>query len=111
MSEFQKVATVDEIPVGKAKSFEVDDRVIAIFNIDGTFTAIDDMCPHMGASLCEGDFSVTDKTVSCPWHAWRFNVVDGAWSDNPRIKTDVFDVKLIGDEIHICPTPRKPEES
>lgn len=111
MSEFQTVATIDEIPAGQAKCFEIDNRVIAVFNIDGTFTAIDDMCPHMGASLCEGDFSATDQTVACPWHGWRFNVVDGAWSDNPRIKTDVFDVKVVGDEIQVCPIPRKPDES
>lgn len=110
-SEFQTVATVDEIPVGKGKAFEVNNRVIAIFNIDGKFTAIDDMCPHMGASLCEGDYNETDSTVACPWHGWRFNVFDGAWTDNPRIKTDVFEVKVVGNEIQVCPDPQKAEES
>ena len=107
MSEFQTVATVDEIPEGQGRRFEVDERVLAIFNIRGKYTAIDDMCPHMGASLCEGDYNASDSTVACPWHGWRFNVFDGSWSDNPRIKTDVFDVKVVGNQIQVCPTPRK----
>ena len=110
MSDYQTVATVDEIPEGQGKVFEVNDRAIAVFNIGGKLTAIDDMCPHMGASLCEGDFNDKDSTVACPWHGWRFNVVDGSWADNPRIRTDVFDVKVVGDEIQVSARPRGKEE-
>ena len=110
MTQFKTVATIDEIPTGQGRRFEIDDRVIAIFNIDGKFTAIDDMCPHMGASLCEGDYNGTDSTVACPWHGWRFNVFNGAWADNPRIKTDVFDVRVVGDEIQVNPIARKPDD-
>ena len=44
--------------------------------------AIDDVCPHMGASL--GGGYVEGGIVTCPWHAWRFRLTDGAWADNPR---------------------------
>jgi nitrite reductase (NADH) small subunit/3-phenylpropionate/trans-cinnamate dioxygenase ferredoxin subunit len=53
----------------------------------------------MGASLSAGD--VTDGVVTCPWHAWRFRVTDGTWCDNPRLKTDVFEVRVVGDEIQV----------
>lgn len=111
MSEFQTVATIDEIPEGQGRAFEVDNRVIAIFNINGKFTAIDDMCPHMGASLCEGAYDEKDSTIACPLHGWRFNVFDGAWTDNPRIKTDVFEVRVVANEIQVCTTPLKAEEN
>ncbi len=48
----------------------------------------------MGASL--GDGWVEDGCVACPWHAWRFRLSDGAWLDNPKIKTQVFPVRLVG---------------
>ncbi len=101
MSEFVTVATRDEIPIGEGRNFEIENRVVAVFNLGGKFTAIDDMCPHMGASLCEGEFDIHNCNVVCPWHGWRFNVVDGSWADNPRMKTDVFEVRVVGDKIQV----------
>ena len=49
-----KVATVWEVPAGKAKQVTVKGRTIALFNVDGTFYAIDDTCPHRGAPLSQG---------------------------------------------------------
>ena len=101
MGEFISVADIDEIPVGEGRSFEVGDRVIAVFNIDGKFSAIDDLCPHMGASLSAGDFDSENCHVACPWHGWRFHVQTGAWADNPRIQTDVFQVRVKDGKIQV----------
>lgn len=101
MSSFQTVAAVDEIPEGEGRCFEVSDQIVAVFRIDGKFTAINDICPHMGASLSAGHLNREDLTVACPWHGWRFNVVDGAWADNPRVKTDVFEVRVVDDQIQV----------
>ena len=92
MSGFTKVATAEEIPPGESASFQVGDRIVAIFNDDGQFFAIDDLCPHMGASLAAGH--VEEGEVICPWHAWRFCIRDGTWCDNPRIKIDSFPVRV-----------------
>ncbi len=105
MAEFHTVATIDEIPEGEGRCFEINNRSIAVFNVDGRFTAIDDLCPHMGASLSAGHFDKPTCTVACPWHGWRFNVVDGAWADNPRIKTDVFEVRIVKDSIQVSDHP------
>ncbi|NBY01770.1 MAG: Rieske (2Fe-2S) protein, partial [Planctomycetes bacterium] len=61
--------------------------------------AIDDFCPHMGASLSGGH--VEDGTVTCPWHAWRFRLCDGAWADNPRLKVGCYNVSVVDDEIFL----------
>ena len=66
--------------------------MVTVFRKGDSWYAIDDMCPHMGASLAEG--YVEGNSVSCPWHAWRFCIVDGTWEDNPRTKIDCFDVKI-----------------
>ena len=99
MSEFVSVAKVGSIPEGQGASFAVQGRMIAVFNTGDGYGAIDDTCPHMGASLAAGH--VEDRVVTCPWHAWRFHVCDGTWCDNPRIRIDHFEVRVVGDEIQV----------
>jgi len=100
VSEFESVGKVVDFETGRGKAVPVDGRMVAVFRQeDGTWHAIDDLCPHMGASLAEG--YVEGNSVTCPWHAWRFCVVDGTWEDNPRVKVDSFEVKVEGDEVWV----------
>jgi nitrite reductase (NADH) small subunit/3-phenylpropionate/trans-cinnamate dioxygenase ferredoxin subunit len=99
MPEFVTVAKTSDIPVGTGKAYPVNNVMVAVFNDDGQFFAIDDFCPHMGASLAEG--CVFEGTVACPWHAWRFSIRDGTWLDNPKIKTKAFPVRIVGDDIQV----------
>jgi len=102
MSEFHTVARVGEIPEGEGRSFQVAGRMVAVFLTDGEYTAIDDICSHMGASLAGG--SVENGVVYCPWHAWRFCVKQGTWMDNPKsaIGQQCFEVRVEGDEIQVA---------
>ncbi len=117
--KYQTVARVGEIPEGEGRAFEVENNIVAVFLLDGQYSAINDMCPHMGASLAAGFLNPDNCTVSCSWHAWRFNVKDGTWVDNPRVKTNVFEVRIVGDEIQVAipsrpdakPDDRVPQES
>jgi nitrite reductase (NADH) small subunit/3-phenylpropionate/trans-cinnamate dioxygenase ferredoxin subunit len=103
MSEFQTVCRVGDIPAGEGRAFAVavggHQRMVAVFNTEKGYTAIDDFCPHMGASLAGG--YVEDGVVTCPWHAWRFDVCDGTWCDNPKVKIDAFEVRVEGDEVQV----------
>ncbi len=103
MSEFVTVAKVGSIPEGQGAPFTIGDRIVAVFNVGGQYHAIDDICPHMGASLSAG--FVEEATVTCPWHAWRFCVRDGTWCDNPTIKIDRFETRVVGDEIQVRGVP------
>lgn len=100
MSEFKTVAQVGDIPNGEGRAFEWNDRLVAVFNDNETYRAIDDMCPHMGASLAAGHFD--GELVTCPWHAWSFDTRDGTWCDNRRLKIDVFQVRVEGNNIQIA---------
>lgn len=106
MSSFETVARVGEIPENQGRTFEVDGRLIALFHTNEGYFAIDDLCPHAGASLGAG--YVENCVVVCPLHAWRFDVRDGTWCDNRRLKTDSYAVRIVGDEIQVAtePTPR-----
>jgi len=93
------VAKVGEIPEGGSIVVEVGRKLVAVFHSGGQYFAIDDRCPHAGASLSDGP--VEGGIVTCPWHYWRFRLCDGAWADNPRIKTGAYPVLVVGDEIRI----------
>ena len=99
MSDFITVAKVGAIPEGRGMTCIVNGRLVAVFFAGGKYQAIDDLCPHMGASLGAGE--VYDGVVSCPWHAWRFRVSDGTWCDNPRLKVASYEVRIEGDEIQV----------
>jgi nitrite reductase (NADH) small subunit len=93
------VAKAGDIPAGGCVVVNVRQKDIAIFNVNGTLFAIDDMCPHMGASLSGG--FVEDGCVTCPWHYWRFRLADGAWADNPKVKQASYPVHVEGDSIQL----------
>jgi nitrite reductase (NADH) small subunit/3-phenylpropionate/trans-cinnamate dioxygenase ferredoxin subunit len=95
--EFHNVGQRNEIPLGEGRSFDIGERRIAVFNDGGNFFAIDDTCPHMGASLSEGHLD--HHVVSCPLHAWRFDIRDGTWCDNRRVHIDSFPVRIEGEKI------------
>ena len=104
-TEFKTVCKTQDIPEGEGLSFEVGEYVIAIFNDQGTFRAIDDMCPHMGASLSTGHLE--NSEVACPWHGWRFDTRDGTWCDNRRVKINSFEVRVVGDDVMVATSPQK----
>lgn len=105
MSQYVTVAKVGSIPEGQGASFTIGDRLVAVFHRGGEYHAIDDLCPHMGASLGAGQLD-DEGIVTCPWHAWRFNVCDGTWCDNPRLKIDAYQTRVLEDEIQVLlPTP------
>jgi len=104
MTEFTTVAKVGSIPEGEGETFKVGGRMVAVFHAGVQYYAIDDLCPHMAASLGAGE--VIDGVVACPWHAWRFRLSDGTWCDNPRLKVDVFEVRVQGDDIQVRIEPR-----
>ena len=108
MSEFKKIGKVSDIKPGEAQSYTVGERIIGIFNIEGEFFAINDLCPHMGASLSAGH--VEESNVCCPWHAWSFSVKDGTWCDNTRLKIDVFEVKIEGNDLWVTTEPKPVED-
>ena len=108
-SDFITVAKVGAIAAGEGATFPLGERLVAVFNHQGNYFAIDDLCPHMGASLGAGQLDEEGK-VSCPWHAWRFDVCDGTWCDNPRLKIDAFEVRVVGEEIQVAMINEQPEE-
>jgi 3-phenylpropionate/trans-cinnamate dioxygenase ferredoxin subunit len=70
------VAPAASIPPGDYAQTEIDAQLIAVFNIDGKFYAIDDLCTHDGGELAGG--AVEGDVVICPRHGARFCLRTGA---------------------------------
>jgi nitrite reductase/ring-hydroxylating ferredoxin subunit len=97
---FTKVAAVADVPVGTARQVTVNGRTVALFNVNGTFYALDDTCPHAGGPLSEGD--VEGEEVTCPWHAARFDLTTGKNLCPPaRQGVPAYPVQVVGDEVQI----------
>ena len=99
MGQRVAVARVSDVPEGGAIVVAVAGKDVAVFRVGGQHYAIDDLCPHAGASLSGGE--VEDLVVTCPWHYWRFRLADGAWADSPKVKTGSYPVHVVGDEVQL----------
>ncbi len=100
MGEFVKVAETKDISVGTGILVELEGERIALFNENGTFYAIGDVCTHSGGPLSEGDLD--GDVVTCPWHAAQFDVKTGAVMSPPASDpVPTYRVKVEGGDILI----------
>lgn len=88
-----------EVPEGEGRTVEVDGTVVAVFNVDGRYYALDGVCPHAGGPL--GDGFLTGTVVTCPWHGWQFDVTTGACTFSPDIAQSRCEVRENGDYLEI----------
>lgn len=72
MSDLIAVAKVSDVPAGDSHCVEYDGERVAVFNVDGRFFAISDLCPHAGGPLSEG--FIENGRITCPWHGWSFDL-------------------------------------
>lgn len=103
-----EVCSVDELPPGERRIVEVSGLSIGVFNVDGEFYALANVCPHQLAELCRGEIGgvVTSEgvgdygweregeVVRCPRHKWAFDVTTGESVFNPHLRTRTFDVEV-----------------
>ena len=72
---------------------------VTVFHVDGTFYALEDACPHQGASLGEGLFH--DGRVICPWHSWVFDVNTGECPRGTHEPARTVPVRTVGQRVEI----------
>ena len=94
-----KVASVNDVPPGAFKTVDVDGQKVVIYNVDGKLYATSNTCVHQGGPLGDGLFD--GSTVTCPWHAWQFDVCTGEAIFDPGKKIDCFAVHVEGDDISV----------
>jgi 3-phenylpropionate/trans-cinnamate dioxygenase ferredoxin subunit len=100
MPDFVKVASLGELPPGGKKLLDLDGRAVALFNVEGVYYAIDDVCTHDGGPLAEGELEGTE--IRCPRHGARFDVRTGKALSFPAFEpVETLTVEVRGDEIYL----------
>lgn len=91
---YVKVAMIAELPSDEGKCFEVEGQLIGLFKDGDVVHAIENRCPHEGAPLSEGFYDC--GVVTCPLHAWEFNILTGHSRNGPE-RVRVFAVRILPD--------------
>jgi len=100
MSDFVSVATTDEIKIGERMVVELGRDWVAIFNVDGQYYAIKDVCTHDDGPLAEGE--LTGCIIKCPRHGATFDIRTGKALTSPAyIDVPVFEVQINDQDIQI----------
>ena len=100
MAEYKKIAEVSEIPAGQGKIFEVDGNQIAVWNLGGRFCAFQNVCPHRGGPVGEGELE--GNIITCPWHGWQFDLTTCQSLINPAAKLVNYEIQVEGDSIKVA---------
>lgn len=102
---YNRVARLDELPQGKTLCVEVDGREILLCHTAEGVFAVDNLCSHAKARLCEG--KLKGQKILCPLHGAAFDVRNGSALTRPAITPIAsHPVKLEGDAILIAVADR-----
>ena len=101
MAEFRVIARLGEVPIGSMRAFVIDGREIVICHTrDGVF-ALDNICTHAHARLCEGRLRAT--RLVCPLHGGSFDVRDGRVLGAPaEVALAIHAVRVVADAIEVA---------
>ena len=92
-----KVAKASELAEGASRAVDLNGSPVALFKSKDGIFAIDGVCPHRGGPLGEGYLDGLE--VTCPWHAWTFNVKTGQCQTAAGVKQATFKVKIENGEV------------
>jgi nitrite reductase/ring-hydroxylating ferredoxin subunit/uncharacterized membrane protein len=76
-AEWKSVISVDEVSEGKPVAAEVGGIPIVLYRTDDRIFALGARCSHRGGPLAEGDVDREERSVTCPWHASKFDLESG----------------------------------
>ncbi|BCX89226.1 3-phenylpropionate/trans-cinnamate dioxygenase ferredoxin component [Methylomarinovum tepidoasis] len=93
MSDWIDVCKVEDLKAGQHVVVEVAGTEVAVFNLDGGFYAIEDVCTHDGAEIASGE--VEGDVIVCPRHGARFCIKTGEVLSPPAYEDlHVFPVRV-----------------
>src|SRR5262245_53543176 len=99
MAEFVFAAKTNEIPAGRGKTISLGEKTVAVFNVAGTYYAIDNTCLHRGGPLAEGELE--GCFVTCPWHGWRFDVRSGEMTMNTAARVNCYETRVEAGDVQV----------
>lgn len=110
-STFRYLCTIKELSPGKSRQFLIKKDTgtkkiqIAVFNVNGRFYCISNKCQHKGGPLSKGILDEEKKIVICPWHGWKYSIIDGKAPHKGGDSVDCYETKVIEDKIYVNSIP------
>lgn len=102
MPTFHTVARLGEIEPGHVKRVEIGDEELAVYNLNGEYYALSDICSHQYALLSEGEVYPANGTVECPLHGSEFDIRTGRALSLPAVApVPAYAVRVVGDEVQV----------
>lgn len=77
-------------PGGRKLVFVPGFESLLLLNVEGHFYAIENSCPHAGASVASG--TCEHHAISCPAHGLKFDIRTGQCTASPQIRIPVYTV-------------------
>lgn len=100
MSDWIEIAKTEDCPPGTCLELVVGDRIVALYNVEGAWFALDGICPHNGGPLGKG--KLDGCVVTCPWHGWQFDVRNGQCQLTATIQQPQVEVRVEDDAVMMC---------
>jgi nitrite reductase (NADH) small subunit len=97
---FQKFCLQSDLPPpDEAKEFQCGSKEICIANVNGEFSAMENVCLHQGGPLGQG--MIENGKVVCPWHAWAWDPKTGEAAHNKNAKVTVYPLRIENGDVLI----------
>ena len=97
-------AVVDFPAGGRKLVFTPGGETILVLHVDGVYYALENSCPHAGASMASG--SCAGHVISCPAHGLRFDIRNGQCTASPTMKIPLFEVTCTDGQLWITPSQK-----
>ena len=110
-STFRYLCTIEELQADKSRQFLISNDKgakkiqIAVFNVDGKYYCISNKCQHQGGPLSKGILDEKKKVVTCPWHGWKYSIIDGKAPHEGGDSVDSYETKIIEDKLYVNSIP------
>lgn len=103
---YLRVAALDELREGEGKVIEHAGMDVGLFRLGAEVFAVENTCPHQGASLAEG--WLEGESVSCPWHGWCFELRTGRMMMGDYARIETFAVEIEDGAVWLAPAATIP---
>lgn len=108
-------AQITDIAPGECRVVEIKRHSIGIFNVNGEFVAVLNVCPHELAPVCRGHVGGTTlpsmpgeyrwgrdgEILSCPWHGWEFDLLTGRSLTDSRVRVRRYPTEVLDDTVYV----------
>ena len=101
MNERIRVTAVSDFEINSLRKVDHNDLTIVVVNLNGDFYALDGTCGHAGGPLCRGAIDPAEKTLSCPWHGWEYDIATGECIFDPSLTQKTYGVEVRDGDVFV----------